>query len=653
METDKPSASAPNVRLLSTTSTTAIVCCLPNDSIDVQPTLAVFSRLDGDDGPWAGPYLAKPGAGVIEVSNLIPNRIYRLKITTAEEQDFSLLQLYVSATAPLTLIRARFVLNELQLIFMSLLMIRIRDVKTAAIEVGPPDNFREIGRTHRSITMSWSPTNPKSTGGLAVTAYALEYRASAAHPWIVASSALAACACRKNGLAPDSLYEFRVRVILPEGSGSGRWSSVTSAKTCKLDDTIEAVRRQAIAQLYLSSGLSDPLPLPTNSTPHLPMPQFPHMAVPSAAVEIGPSATPDRRRLGVLLRRSHLINDSYSTMQGQPPSMWARGLMVRFDGEAGVDYGALTRDWLTSLASSLVREECALFTQVSGASVTHPSPASIFQTDHLGHFHLFGLVLGKAFLENITIAARLSVVMLKALLDRRDGALADLRQFDIELHRSLRWMLENDVTDVIDDNFSTTFDVLGQSTSVDLLPGGANIVVTEDNKDLFVDLKARAAMVAGVKEQISAFSKGFAALVPPQLLRDFTPADLQIALSGNVDLSVHEWRRHTELPPELKLSRNKPLLDMFWEIVAEMRPEQRSKLLYFATACVSTPPGGFAELRPRRFNLAIEDLGPGALPIAHACFCTLVLPADINSDYELFRQKLSMAISECEGFGVI
>ena len=40
------------------------------------------------------------------------------------------------------------------------------------------------------------------------------------------------------------------------------------------------------------------------------------------------------------------------------------------------------------------------------------------------------------------------------------------------------------------------------------------------------------------------------------------------------------------------------------------------------------------------------------MPVAHACFCNLVLPLDIADDYESFRQKLLLAISESDGFEI-
>lgn len=53
-------------------------------------------------------------------------------------------------------------------------------------------------------------------------------------------------------------------------------------------------------------------------------------------------------------------------------------------------------------------------------------------------------------------------------------------------------MLDNDITDVIDESFCTTISVLGKTDTVDLVANGRDKPVTQENKALFVQLKARA-----------------------------------------------------------------------------------------------------------------------------------------------------------------
>jgi E3 ubiquitin-protein ligase NEDD4 len=46
---------------------------------------------------------------------------------------------------------------------------------------------------------------------------------------------------------------------------------------------------------------------------------------------------------------------------------------------------------------------------------------------------------------------------------------------------------ENDITDVIDETFTTTEDRFGEMVTIELKPGGENIAVTEDNKKEYVE----------------------------------------------------------------------------------------------------------------------------------------------------------------------
>ena len=96
-----------------------------------------------------------------------------------------------------------------------------------------------------------------------------------------------------------------------------------------------------------------------------------------------------------MLYRSNLLENSFAAMAGCSPKDWAREIMVMFHKEEGLDYGALTRDWLLQLLDSMVPPELGLFCQVGAAGAAHPSPTSVVQPDHLAYFRLFGHALGK------------------------------------------------------------------------------------------------------------------------------------------------------------------------------------------------------------------------------------------------------------------
>ena len=135
-------------------------------------------------------------------------------------------------------------------------------------------------------------------------------------------------------------------------------------------------------------------------------------------------------------------------------------------------------------------------------------------------------------------------------------------------------------------------------------------------------------------------------LVPSELLRELSVADMHTALCGEPTISVADWRKHTDVDSALPHA----LVRDFWTIVGEMNQPWRGKLLFFSVSATSPPPGGFQNLQPNKFKLTTEPgMPPGALPIAHSCFSTLVLPLDCTG-YEDLRQRLLTAVRECDTY---
>ena len=58
---------------------------------------------------------------------------------------------------------------------------------------------------------------------------------------------------------------------------------------------------------------------------------------------------------------------------------------------------------------------------------------------------------------------------------------------DEEYHKNLTWMLDNDITDVLDQTFSIEDEQFGETKTIDLKPGGRDIAVTNENKREYVE----------------------------------------------------------------------------------------------------------------------------------------------------------------------
>ena len=106
--------------------------------------------------------------------------------------------------------------------------------------------------------------------------------------------------------------------------------------------------------------------------------------------------------------------------------------------------------------------------------------------EHLNYFKFIGRIVGLAifhrrFLDAYFISSFYKMVVTKKI------ALSDLESVDAELHRSMKWLLENDITDVIEETFSLQEERFGELVTIELKPGGVDIEVTEDNKQEFVE----------------------------------------------------------------------------------------------------------------------------------------------------------------------
>ena len=107
---------------------------------------------------------------------------------------------------------------------------------------------------------------------------------------------------------------------------------------------------------------------------------------------------------------------------------------------------------------------------------------------------------------------------------------------------------ENDITDIIDETFTTTEERFGEMVTIDLKPGGADVPVTEDNKRDYVEYVVDYRISKRVKEQFEAFMSGFGELIPQELITVFDERELELLIGGMSEIDVYvffkiDWNR--------------------------------------------------------------------------------------------------------------
>ncbi|KAH7930858.1 ubiquitin-protein ligase [Leucogyrophana mollusca] len=351
----------------------------------------------------------------------------------------------------------------------------------------------------------------------------------------------------------------------------------------------------------------------------------------------------------IKVRRNHIFEDSYAEIMRQTPNDLKKRLMIKFDGEDGLDYGGLSREFFFLLSHEMFNPFYCLFEYSAHDNYTlQINPASGVNPEHLNYFKFIGRCLGLGIFHRRFLDAYFIVSFYKMILKKK-VTLSDLESVDAELHRGLTWMLENDITDVIDETFTTTEERFGELVTIELKNGGGDINVTEDNKKDYVDAVVEYRISKRVKEQFEAFMSGFSELIPQDLITVFDERELELLIGGMSEIDVDDWTKHTDYRG---YEMNDEVIQWFWQCIRSWPPERKSRLLQFATGTSRIPVNGFKDLQgsdgPRRFT--IEKSGdPSQLPKSHTCFNRIDLPP--YKDYASLEHKLTLAVEETVGFG--
>uniref|UniRef100_A0A8C0YLE0 HECT-type E3 ubiquitin transferase n=1 Tax=Cyprinus carpio carpio TaxID=630221 RepID=A0A8C0YLE0_CYPCA len=355
-------------------------------------------------------------------------------------------------------------------------------------------------------------------------------------------------------------------------------------------------------------------------------------------------------RFEMKLHRNNILEESYRRIMSlkKPDSLKAR-LWIEFESEKGLDYGGVAREWFFLLSKEMFNPYYGLFEYSATDNYTLQinSNSGLCNEDHLSYFKFIGRVAGMAVYHGKLLDGFFIRPFYKMMLGKQI-TLNDMESVDSEYYNSLKWILENDPTE-LDLRFCIDEDNFGQTYQVDLKPSGSDMVITNDNKKEYIDLVIQWRFVNRVQKQMNAFLEGFTELIAIDLIKIFDENELELLMCGLGDVDVNDWRQHTIY--KNGYCPNHPVIQWFWKAVLLMDAEKRIRLLQFVTGTSRVPMNGFAELYgsngPQLFT--IEQWGtPDKLPRAHTCFNRLDLPT--YESFEDLREKLLMAVENAQGF---
>ncbi|XP_054070253.1 E3 ubiquitin-protein ligase NEDD4 isoform X1 [Rissa tridactyla] len=355
-------------------------------------------------------------------------------------------------------------------------------------------------------------------------------------------------------------------------------------------------------------------------------------------------------RFEMKIHRTTILEDSYRRIIAVKRADFLKArLWIEFDGEKGLDYGGVAREWFFLLSKEMFNPYYGLFEYSATDNYTlqiNPN-SGLCNEDHLSYFKFIGRVAGMAVYHGKLLDAFFIRPFYKMML-QKPITLHDMESVDSEYYNSLRWILENDPTE-LDLRFIVDEELFGQTHQHELKSGGSEIVVTNKNKRDYIHLVIQWRFVSRVQKQMAAFKEGFFELIPQDLIKIFDENELELLMCGLGDVDVADWKLHTKYKNGYNI--NHQVIQWFWKAVLMMDSEKRIRLLQFVTGTSRVPMNGFAELYgsngPQLFT--VEQWGtPEKLPRAHTCFNRLDLPP--YDSFEDLWDKLLLAIENTQGF---
>uniref|UniRef100_A0A8C1XGX6 HECT-type E3 ubiquitin transferase n=1 Tax=Cyprinus carpio TaxID=7962 RepID=A0A8C1XGX6_CYPCA len=365
-----------------------------------------------------------------------------------------------------------------------------------------------------------------------------------------------------------------------------------------------------------------------------------------------------RTKTCLKISRHSLLESSLKATRNFSVSDWSKNFEVVFQDEEALDWGGPRREWFELICKALFDTNNQLFTRFSdnNQGLVHPDAD---RPPHLRvkMYEFAGRVVGKCLYESALGGAYKQLVrarFTRSFLAQIIGLRMNYKYFetdDEEFYKTkVCFILNNDVSEMdllfAEEKYSKSGHL---EKVVELISGGAQIAVTNENKIHYLNLLAQYRLASQVRDEVEHFLKGLNELVPENLLAIFDENELELLMCGTGDINVQDFKAHAVIVGGSWHFREK-VMKWFWAVVSSFTQEELARLLQFTTGSSQLPPGGFNTLCPSFQIIAAPT--HSTLPTAHTCFNQLCLPT--YDSYEELHKLLKLAISEgSEGFGML
>jgi len=362
----------------------------------------------------------------------------------------------------------------------------------------------------------------------------------------------------------------------------------------------------------------------------------------------------------MVIRRKYLLIDSVDAVMSLSREDLKKRWRMEFLGEPGIDAGGVTREWFQLVTEQIFDPDFGLWLSSNNnqmCMIINPSSGVSCPDDHLIYFRFLGRVMGRALFDRQLIKGHMVRHIYKHLLGW-PVTFEDLAVNDSEYYQSMKKLKDMDDVSLMCLDFTATQERMGARVEVELVKGGADKEVTNNNLNEFLEANLKYQLLDLTKLQMTELILGFFDVVPEPALTVFDANELELILCGLPEISMDDWEANTIYSGlyEGKGSRDK-VVEWFWDVVRnDFDQELKARLLQFVTGTSGVPSRGFSVLQGNDGNIkkfAVHGVYNSVFfyPRAHTCFNRIDLP-NYNSKKDLY-DKLKTAITIAGvGFGM-
>jgi ubiquitin-protein ligase E3 C len=355
----------------------------------------------------------------------------------------------------------------------------------------------------------------------------------------------------------------------------------------------------------------------------------------------------------IKIPRESIFNSTFMYYMQNMLSPYGRWIVTFIDKlgqvETGVDAGGLYKEFMYKLSEEAFSSKLGYFEE-SETGLLLPTRDSL-HVDNIYNFsatyEFLGFIVAKSIIDEIKIFPNFSPIFLNNCLEV-ENSFIDLKTYDPDLYKSLVTLktYEGDVKNDLGLYFSLTIEKNGKNVTFELIDGGNNIPVTNENRLTYIKKVTDYYLTFQFKEAVENFRNGMSKVINMDILRLYSGEELrQIIYGFDKDVfTVTDMEANSKFTGfNMKDPKEVQCINDFYKILEEFSQKEKEKFLFFCTSLKRLPIGGFQRLRPT-FHVT-KSFNP--VPTSSTCVNMLKLPI---LPYQKLKDILLYVINADAGF---